>query len=148
MKHKFIGSTIALVLGILLFLGSIAQISSSIVQTSPLAGEVMILGSLAYRSLKKRRLGLVESTNLRQIIEIIALVLIVALVVLQKDFKIQLAYHPVPNIIIPLWSFIAYSIIFFKKPSAEFTPEQLKLMQDLTNKEIERTKARKQESKK
>jgi len=145
MKRKFIGSTIAMIIGILSFLGSIAQISSGNPQPSPLAGEVMILGSLAYRSLKKRRLVLVESTKLRQLFEIIALVLIVALVVLQKDFKIQLAYHPVPNFIIPVWSLIAYGIIFFKKPSSEFTLEQLKLMQELTNKEIERIKARKQE---
>jgi len=75
MKHKFIGSTIAPVLGISSLVGSLAQISSgkADAQLNLLVGVFIILGSLAYRSLKKRRLGLVKSTNLRQILEIIAL---------------------------------------------------------------------------
>lgn len=145
MKRKFLGSTIVLILGILTFLGSIAQISSGSLHASTLAGEGMIFGSLAYRSLKKRRLGLVESTKLRQFLEIIALGLIIALVVLQKDFQIQLAQDPVPNVIIPVWALIAYSVIYFKRQSSDFTLEQLKLMLELIKKDIERNQARKQE---
>jgi len=145
MKRNFIGSTITLIIGILIFLGAIAQISSGNFQASILAGEVMILGSLAYRSLKKRRLGLVESTKLRQFSEIIALILIITLVVFQQDFRVRLIHDPVPNIIIPVWALIAYSVIFFKRQSSDFTLEQLKVMLELTNKERERIKLRKQE---
>ena len=117
MKRNFIGSTIALILGILLFVGSVGQISTGhSAHTSPLTGIVMILGSLAYKSLKKRRLGLVKSVNLRQIFEIVALVLIVAIVILQKDLKTQIASEPVQNFVIPLWSLIAYGIIFIRNP--------------------------------
>ena len=57
MKSKFICSSIALVLGVLTFIGSISNIANGNTQTNPLVGAVMILGSLAYISLKRRRLG-------------------------------------------------------------------------------------------
>ena len=48
MRSKFICSSIALVLGVLAFLGSISNIANGNTQTNPLTGAVMILGSLAY----------------------------------------------------------------------------------------------------
>ena len=52
----------------------------------------------------------------RQILELLALFLILGLVGPQKDFKLQLANDPVPNFVIPLEIFIAYGIFYFKKP--------------------------------
>jgi hypothetical protein len=115
MKRKFIGSTIALILGIILLVSSISQIATGKIKADPLVGEVMILGSLAYRSLKKRRLGIVKSTYYRKVFETLALILILALVILQRDFKMRLINDPLANFLIPIWAFIAYGIFFFKK---------------------------------
>lgn len=117
MKLKFLGSTIALILGVLSFLGAIGQIGSGNVNANPIRGVVIILGALAYKSLKKRKLGIVKSTRTRQFLETLALILILGLIVLQKDFKTQLANDPVPNFVIPLWVFIAYGVFYFKKPA-------------------------------
>ena len=115
MKYKFIGSTIALILGIFFFVTSIGQLVMGKSEVDLLTGEVMILGSLAYRSLKKRKLGIVKSAEYRYALEILALILILALVILQRDFKTQLYNHPLPNFVIPVWAFIAYGIFFFRK---------------------------------
>ena len=115
MKRKFIGSTIVLILGIFLFVASIGQLAIGNSTADPLTGEVMILGSLAYRSLKKRKLGIVKSTYYRQVFEILALILILALVILQSDFKMRLTNDPLPNFVIPVWAFVAYGIFFFRK---------------------------------
>jgi hypothetical protein len=115
MKRKFIGSTIALILGIIFLVSSISQIAIGKARADPLVGEVMILGSLAYRSLKKRRLGIVKSTYYRKVFETLALILILALVILQRDFKMRLINDPLANFLIPFWAFIAYGIFFFKK---------------------------------
>lgn len=114
MKAKFLGSTVALILGALSFAGSIAQAARGDHGANPLGGTVIIIGALAYRSFKRRRLALVASTIWRQVIELLALALIVFLVVLQNDLKTRVANDPVPNVLLPLWVFIAYAALFFK----------------------------------
>jgi multisubunit Na+/H+ antiporter MnhB subunit len=81
-----------------------------------LGGVVMVLGALAYKSLKKRKLQIVRSSKTRQTLEIFALLAIIALVTLQRDFKVQLTNDPVPNFVIPLWALIAYGILYLKRP--------------------------------
>ena len=119
MKTRFLGSTVTLILGILSFLGAISQIANKESAVNPLAGIVMVLGALAYKSLKKRRLGMVTSGLLRKCFEILAMISIAALVLLQRDLKAQIETDPVPNIIIPLWIFVAYGIWFFKEPTEQ-----------------------------
>ena len=115
MNKKFIGSTVVLVLGILSFLGAVSQIPMGITGINPLAGLVMILGALAYKSLKKRKLGIVKQSLIRSVLEYVALALIVLLIVLQNNLMDQIANDPVPNMIIPVFVFIAYGIVYFKK---------------------------------
>jgi hypothetical protein len=71
---------------------------------------VIILGSLAYKSRKKRLLGLAPSSRVRGALEIAALVVICALILLQRNFANQLYTDPVPNLIIPLWVLLAYAL--------------------------------------
>ena len=78
----------------------------------------MILGALAYRSAKKRKLGEVTTTLLRKGLEASALVIIAAAVLLQNDLKNHIANDPVPNVIIPLWAIIAYIVIVLKTKKA------------------------------
>ena len=93
----------------------------------------MILGSLAYKSLKKRKLGLVRSDISRQIFEIIAIVLILALTVFQTNFKLQVYTRPVTYFIIPLWATVAYVILFLKKPRGMLFSKMRASNQDTAN---------------
>ena len=107
---KHIGSTIALVLGILYFLSGLTNPNSGLI-----AGPIMILGSLSYRSAKRRKLGSVKSTSIRKYLEVTAICIIIVSVIFQKNLSYLIATDPVPNLIIPLWAIIAYIIIAIKK---------------------------------
>ena len=113
---KHIGSTIALILGFLSFAGSVANPSNL---SGLIAGPVIILGALAYRSAKKRKLGEVRNTALRKGLELLALIMIAAAILLQNDLKNLIAADPVPNLIIPLWAIIAYVVIASKARQSE-----------------------------
>jgi len=81
---RHFGSTVALLLGALAFLGAASRIGNG----DPLAagvlaaGLVLILGALVYRSGKRRRLGEVASTPARWVLEGIAIVLMFLIVLL------------------------------------------------------------------
>ena len=93
---RFLGSTLTLVLGAMYFLGGVAQIAEGVNSTGPVVGPVnnagpvvgpmMFLGALAYRSRKRRRLGLRRTSVLRWSLEMLTL----------------------PNLLIPLWIIAAY----------------------------------------
>ena len=114
---KHIGSTIALVLGIFYFASGLTNPGNS---GGLVAGPVIILGALAYRSAKKRKLGEANNITLRKGLEVLALIVIAVAILLQKDLKNLIATDPVPNFIIPLWAIIAYIVIASKaKQSTE-----------------------------
>ena len=74
-RHR--GSTVALILGCLVFLGAASRVGN-VDPAAPgvlKAGLVLILGALIYRSAKRRRLGEVASTPARWVLEGIAIVL-------------------------------------------------------------------------
>ena len=73
----------------------------------------MILGSLAYKSVKKRRLGIVKSSTIRTVLEIFAIAIIIVLTLFTKPS--MLYDDPFPNLIIPILAVIAYIIAFVKK---------------------------------
>lgn len=79
----------------------------------------MILGALAYRSARKRKLGEVKATLTRQFLEIVLLVLICLGILMQNNLKILIATDPIPNFVIPVWAVVAYLIIAFI-PSTSF----------------------------
>ena len=108
---KHLDSTVALILGVLAVAAGITQQGSLLI-----AGPIILIGALAYRSAKKRNLGEAKNYLLRKILEAIALIAIIAAVLLQKDLARQIATDPVPNLIIPLWIIIAYLIVVFRKP--------------------------------
>jgi hypothetical protein len=111
---KHIGSTLALILGALSLAAGAAKPSNLLV-----AGPIIILGALAYRSAKKRILGEVTNSLLRKSLEALAVVVIVAAVLLQNDLKNQIITDPVPNLIIPLWAIVAYTTVALKKKTQE-----------------------------
>jgi hypothetical protein len=81
---RHLGSTAALLLGALAFLGAASRVGNGdpIAAGVLAAGSVLILGALVYRSAKRRRLGEVTSTPARWVLEGIAIVLMFLIVLL------------------------------------------------------------------
>jgi hypothetical protein len=76
------------------------------------SGPTIVLGALAYRSAKRRRLSLKPDTALRRGIEIGMLLLVflpVPLLAL-RGLKVWTS-NPVSGIVVPLWSLVAYTWI-------------------------------------
>jgi len=111
---KHLGSTIALGIGVLSVVYGLTKPSSTLI-----AGIIIILGALAYRSSKKRKLGEIRGSSIRKVLEVCAIVIIIAAVLLQKDLTYHIATDPVPTLIIPLWAIIAYFVIALKKQKVE-----------------------------
>ena len=107
---KNLGSTIALVLGVLSIISGLAKPNSVFT-----AGIIIIIGALAYRSAKKRKLGEAPDSILRKSLEVLSLLIILALVLLQNNVVYYIVTDPFPNLIIPLWAITAYLIITLKK---------------------------------
>jgi multisubunit Na+/H+ antiporter MnhB subunit len=103
---RHIGSTIALVFGVLGLVAGLARPGGLLI-----AGPIMILGALAYRSAKKRKLGEANQLKTRQVLELGAIFAILALILFQNNLKELIAADPVPHLVIPAWAIIAYAIV-------------------------------------
>jgi hypothetical protein len=99
--YRHAGSTLAMALGAIYFAANFVP---------PRAGLVTVLGALAYRSAKKRRLGETEDSFGRQIVEAVLIVPALASVVFQRDLKQAIATDPIATLVIPLWCVLAYAI--------------------------------------
>jgi hypothetical protein len=106
--YRHLGSTIAIVLGVLYFAVSIKL--SGLPIDGVMAGPVMVLGAFAYRSAKRRALSEATASMGRQIVETVLILLIVASVVFRNDLRAAIVIHPVPTLLIPVWCVVAYVI--------------------------------------
>jgi hypothetical protein len=106
--YRHMGSTIAIVLGLVYFAGSFSPSNPS--NDGAIAGPVMVLGALAYRSAKGRALGEVPASLATHVIEIILILLIVASVVFRNDLRTAIVINPAPTLFIPVWCVAAYAI--------------------------------------
>jgi hypothetical protein len=107
---RHLGSSLALVFGCLAAIAGIAQVGNGVQSGSAVGGAVMVIGALAYRSAKKRRLGEVNSTLIRRTVEYALLLSLILIVLLQNNLKYLIASDPVNNAVIPLWAVIAYTV--------------------------------------
>ena len=105
--RRFLGSTVAFVLGVLHFLSVPAALEEGR-DISLVAGPITILGAVAYRSRKRRLLGLASAVMARKISEGLALLVILLAVGLQRDLGTLMVIDPFPNLVLPLWAVIAY----------------------------------------
>ena len=106
---KHLGSTLAIILAVLLFLtGTNAIAYGQGDATGLTSGPMVLLGALAYRSAKKVRIGDVSAGSVRTALELVAMAVVILLWIGQNDLKSQIANHPVPSLIIPLWLIIAF----------------------------------------
>jgi hypothetical protein len=115
--RRHLGSTVALIVGCLAVIGGFSILTLDIPHVGTFAGDalmggaVMILGSLAYRSAKKQKLGEVNSTLTRQFLEIALLVPIFFLMfVMLASHNIPhlIETDPVPDVVISIWAIVAY----------------------------------------
>jgi hypothetical protein len=112
-KWRLLGSSISLAVGILSLIAGLATVGSKTKGADPVAGLIIILGALAYRSRKKVFLGLVSSSKTRRVVEIVMVAVVGCSVLLQDDALRRLYEDPVPNVIIPLWVLVAYIWVSF-----------------------------------
>ena len=112
LDRRFLGSTIALVWGWMTMIAGVTSGRS----LSEVGGLYIIVGALAYRSCKRRRLGLRESTLGRKAAEIVGVTLVICHACVGWVMAPQTAFnHPVYPVAVPLWVLIAYLVATFKK---------------------------------
>lgn len=113
---SFIGSFVAIFVGIFSIIGGLngPRDFDGIV-----GGAGIIIGALAYRSAKRRHLGLRPNSRLRRGIEIGLLVLVFLPAVGRgmQGWSI-LSDAPISGIFVPLWSLAAYAWISTRKTEA------------------------------
>jgi hypothetical protein len=109
------GSSLVLVLGFFALIGALGSLSKGEDTSGMLVGAPsMILGALAYRSAKKRRLGEVAPSFMRRMFELTAILLIGLIVLSQNDLKSLINSDPGPYFVIPGWAVLAYLIAAVK----------------------------------
>ena len=121
-----IGSTVTIVVGVLSIVAGLNNMANNKQDSNFLLGIVMVLGGLAYRSVKRRNLLETTNSSLRKIGEASLLAIMLAAVLMQNNLWLNIAYKPVPNIIAPVWVLVAYAIIALKRqktlPSSRLKP--------------------------
>jgi hypothetical protein len=130
LKYKLLLSTFALVFGSMHLVSSCGMIARHVedptveVPSNPLFGLQIILGTLAYRSLKRTRLGIRKKSILRTFGELCTLIAAATPTVLMLIYnpaaKFLIATAPIAWIIAPMWSYAAY-LIMWTRPT--ITPE-------------------------
>jgi len=128
---KFYGSSVAVAFGSLYFISAISAIAKNTGGSANglFLGPAIILGALAYKSAKKRKLNIIETTVVRESFEIAAILLVLASVLmLNVSIKKFMAENPVP-FLLWLWALIPYFIMVFsirknKGESAKVTSKE------------------------
>ena len=106
-NKKFIHSTVLLAVGVLMTVGSMTNPGSTSAADS-LPGLCVILGALAYRSAKQRRLQLVENTKKRKLLEFLALISIAVLILTGPDILQLIRDGDILTLGILVWAIFAY----------------------------------------
>ena len=118
---RHLGSTFALILGGFMFVGGLGSFLNTIEHPEEASfkdaiefcqgGLAIIFGALAYRSAKKRKLGEVNSTHERQLIEIALIVASTAIILARPNLKYHIATEPLIHLAIPVWVILAYFVL-------------------------------------
>lgn len=112
--RSFVGSLFALILGAFLVFSGLRGYPFAM--DSLVGGATMILGALAYRSAKQRRLGLRPDTRLRRVLEIAVVVLVsVPLVILAAEGNDAIWFYPWSGIVVPASTLLAFLWILTRK---------------------------------
>ena len=107
---RIFNPTSALILGVLVLLsGGTPEHYQNLI-----TGFIIIIGTLAYRSAKKRIASGFKS-NTRFVFEILAMVAIVLVIGLQSNLRQVINEDPFPNLIVPLIMIGSYIYVLIRK---------------------------------
>ena len=107
-KDRMIGSLLALILGVSGYLGALARAAQG--EDASIVGSLSILlGAVAYRSRKRRLLGLQAENRARVGFELSCLVLLTIAWLALRDLGTQIIESPVEHLVIPIWALVAYA---------------------------------------
>lgn len=108
---KNLGSSAALFAGCIAILAGLLALAQHAPQLDTLrTGIVMVLGALAYRSAKRRRLGEVKSTRMRISFEITLLAAICVTILAQNNVAQRMVINALTNVLVPAWALVAYLV--------------------------------------
>lgn len=93
--------------GVLTMVGSLTNPSPTTILGDSLPGLFMILGALAYKSAKQRKLKLVENTKRRKLLEFLALILIAVLILVGPNIPQLIQDGDITNLVIFVWAIVA-----------------------------------------
>lgn len=113
---RFLSANIALVLGILAILSGVgSQTSGGAYEGAGEMGWILVIGSFALKSAKKRNLGLVQSTNTRKVLEIVGVLGSLGVLYLYNQFAglQNIIAHPLP-IVAAVFILTSYLVIVYK----------------------------------
>lgn len=110
------GSVVALFLGWFFLIAGIGTIGQN---DNAVFGVVVLLGTYAYRSAKKRKLGLKKDTTARKAGEMGLLLLMLALILCRPDAGNRMIDHPIGGILAPAWALTAYGVAWRRRTTKE-----------------------------
>ena len=114
-KHRMIGSTAALVVGVLGFLGGLGRVAND-PDAEIIPWTFVILGAVAYRSRRRRLLGVRPDSHARVLFEAVCLgVLAVAWLAL-ADLAVLIVDEPATYFMFPIWALAAYPCARLRLP--------------------------------
>ena len=110
LKNRFWGSSTALAIGVLSVVAGLSLAGQGQTNENVEAGIGIVVGALAYRSLKKRLIGL-KSTAISTLIYEYVCLTIAALILLLGFANGQLWYeNPFAFVVVPVWAIGAYFV--------------------------------------
>lgn len=109
--RKHLGSTIALVFGAFALIAGLSSIQRGGTSETALIGFITVLGALAYRSAKKRKLGEARPTTLRKGWEVVLLLTIGVAVLARNNLQSTIVNEPLASVIAPVWALGAYLVL-------------------------------------
>ncbi|MEO5327492.1 MAG: hypothetical protein H7829_04530 [Magnetococcus sp. THC-1_WYH] len=101
--EKHLGSSFAILFGLLMTIVGITQLNNNLI-----AGVTTILGALAFRSAKQRKLKNLSNSRLRKSLELVSIASIVLIVTMQNNLKMLIISDPVPVLIVPVITILFY----------------------------------------
>lgn len=127
MKPSFIGSTVAIVIGVISIGTQLTHISTWVHMDNIVGGVTAIFGAVAYRLAKERRLGLKPDSAVLRSVEAALLAVVVGTPVVQTIMSVDFVTRPWSNLLIPVWTVAAYLYVRLKKTATTrlaLTPER------------------------
>ena len=120
-KHRMIGSTAALVVGVLGFLGSFGRLADD-QDADLIPWTFVLLGAVAYRSRRRRLLGLRSDSHARVLFEAVCLAVLAVAWLALTDVAVLVVYQPATYLMFPIWALAAYPCAGFRLPLKNADP--------------------------